>query len=160
VNIRGTARQPQVRLSSQPPLDEADVLSLIVFNQPLNALGQGERLNLAERAGGLAVGYLASPLANSIADALDLDIFEIQATGSESGRPAIALGQQIGSRLFVSFRQEFGTGSDADFRQLVLEYRINDLLRLISTVTQGWERSHRQERVDTTGMDLIYTISY
>ena len=26
VNIRGTARQPQIRLSSQPPLDEADVL--------------------------------------------------------------------------------------------------------------------------------------
>jgi hypothetical protein len=160
VNIRGTARHPQVRLSSQPPLDEADVLSLIVFNQPINQLGQGERLNLAERAGGLAVGYLASPLADSIADALDLDIFEIQATGSESGRPAVALGEQIGSRLFVSFRQEFGTGSDADYRQLVLEYRINDLLRLISTVTQGWERSHRQERVDTTGVDLIYTISY
>ena len=67
VNIRGTARQPQVRLSSQPPLDEADVLSLIVFNQPINQLGEGERLNLAERAGGLAVGYLATPLANSIA---------------------------------------------------------------------------------------------
>jgi translocation and assembly module TamB len=158
VHIRGTARQPQVRLSSQPPLDEADVLSLIVFNQPINALGEGERLNLAERAAGLAVGYLASPLANSIANALDLDIFEIRAIGDESGRPSIALGQQIGSRLFVSFRQEFG--SDNDFRQLVFEYRINELLRLISTVTQGWERSHRQERVDTTGADLIYTISY
>jgi translocation and assembly module TamB len=157
VHIRGTARQPQVRLSSQPPLDEADVLSLIVFNQPINALGEGERLNVAERAAGLAVGYLASPLANSIADALDLDIFEIRAIGDETGRPSVALGQQIGSRLFVSFRQEFG---DTDFRQLVFEYRINELLRLISTVTQGWERSHRQERVDTTGVDLIYTISY
>ena len=95
VNIRGTARQPQVRLSSTPPLDEADVLSLIVFNQPINQLGEGERLNLAERAGGLAAGYLASPLANSIADALDLDIFEIRATGGINGQPSVALGQQI-----------------------------------------------------------------
>ncbi len=118
VNIRGTARQPQVRLSSQPPLDEADVLSLIVFNQPINQLGAGERLNLAERAGGLAVGYLASPLANSIADALDLDIFEIRATGGESGRPSIAVGQQFGSRLFVSFRQEFG--SELIISQLII----------------------------------------
>ncbi len=109
VNIRGTARQPQVQLSSQPPLDEADVLSLIVFNQPINQLGEGERLNLAERAGGLAVGYLATPLANSIARALDLDIFEIRATGGENGQPSIAVGQQFGSRLFVSFRQEFGS---------------------------------------------------
>ncbi len=157
VNIRGTARQPQVRLSSSPPMDEADVLSLIVFNQPINQLGEGERLNLAERAGGLAVGYLASPLANSIADALDLDIFEIRASGGINGQPSVALGQQIGSRLFVSFRQEFGS---AELSQLSLEYRINELLRLVSTVTEGSQRSHRVQRVDTTGVDLIYTISY
>ena len=157
VNIRGTARQPQVNLSSQPPLDEADVLSLIVFNQPINQLGEGERLNLAERAGGLAVGYLATPLANSIARALDLDIFEIRATGGENGQPSIAVGQQFGSRLFVSFRQEFGSD---DYSQLSLEYRINELLRLVSTVTQGSQRSHRTQRIDTTGLDLIYTLSY
>ena len=157
VNIRGTARQPQVRLSSQPPLDEADVLSLIVFNQPINQLGEGERLNLAERAGGLAVGYLATPLANSIARALDLDIFEIRAAGGENGQPSIAVGQQFGSRLFVSFRQEFGSD---DYSQLSFEYRINELLRLVSTVTQGSQRSHRTQRIDTTGLDLIYTLSY
>ena len=157
VNIRGTARQPVVNLSSQPPLDEADVLSLIVFNQPINRLGEGERLNLAERAGGLAVGYLATPLANSIARALDLDIFEIRASGGESGQPSIAVGQQFGSRLFVSFRQEFGSD---DYSQLSLEYRINELLRIVSTVTQGSQRSHRTQRIDTTGLDLIYTISY
>ncbi len=157
VNIRGTARHPQVNLSSQPPLDEADVLSLIVFNQPINQLGEGERLNLAERAGGLAVGYLATPLANSIARALDLDIFEIRATGGENGQPSIAVGQQFGSRLFVSFRQEFGSD---DYSQLSLEYRINELLRLVSTVTQGAQRSHRTQRLDRTGLDLIYTLSY
>ncbi len=157
VNIRGTARQPQVRLSSQPPLDEADVLSLIVFNEPINQLGGGERLNLAERAGGLAVGYLATPLANSIARTLDLDLFEIRATGGETGQPSIAVGQQLGSRLFVSFRQEFGSD---DFAQLSLEYRINELLRVVSTVTQGNQRSHRTQRIDRTGLDLIYTLSY
>ena len=157
VNIRGTARQPQVRLSSQPPLDEADVLSLIVFNQPINQLAGGDRLNLAERAGGLAAGYLATPLANSIAQALDLDVFEVRATGGESGQPSISVGQQLGSRLFVSFRQEFGAD---DFAQLSLEYRLSELLRVVSTVTQGNQRSHRTQRIDRTGLDLIYTLSY
>ena len=157
VNVRGTARQPLIRLTSQPPLDEADVLSLIVFNQPINQLGSGERLNLAERAGGLAVGYLASPLANSIADALDLDIFEIRATGGENGQPSVAVGQQIGSRLFVSFRQEFGS---EDLSQLSLEYRINELLRIVTTVTEGYQRTHRTQRIDPSAVDLIYTISY
>jgi translocation and assembly module TamB len=157
VNIRGTARQPQVRLSSSPPMDEADVLSLIVFNQPINQLGEGERLNLAERAGGLAVGYLASPLANSIANALDLDIFEIRTAGGINDQPSVALGQQFGSRLFVSFRQEFGS---AERSELTLEYRINELLRLVSTVAQGARQSHRTQRIDTTGFDLIYVFSY
>ncbi len=157
VNVRGTARQPLIRLTSQPPLDEADVLSLIVFNQPINQLGSGERLNLAERAGGLAVGYLASPLANSIADALDLDIFEIRASGGENGQPSVAVGQQIGSRLFVSFRQEFGS---EDLSQLSLEYRINELLRIVTTVTEGYQRTHRTQRIDPSAVDLIYTISY
>ena len=140
-----------------PPLDEADVLSLIVFNQPINQLGEGERMNLAERAGGLAVGYLASPLANSIADALDLDVFEIRTSGNEVGTTSVALGQQIGSRLFVSFRQEFGS---AELSQLSFEYRINELLRVVSRVTEGYQRSHRSQRVDATSVDLIYTISY
>jgi hypothetical protein len=59
--------------------------------------------------------------------------------------------------LFVSFRQEFGS---AELSQLSLEYRINELLRLVSTVTERSQRSHRVQRVDTTGVDLIYTISY
>ena len=157
VNIRGTARQPIVSLSSQPPMDEADVLSLIVFNQPINQLGAAERLNLAQRAGSMAAGYIATPLANSIADALDLDLFEIRPEGGINGQPSIALGQQIGSRLFVSFQQDFGS---ADHSQLSFEYRISELLRLVSTLTQGAQQVHGTQRIDTTGTDLIFVLSY
>jgi translocation and assembly module TamB len=157
VNIRGTARKPVVTLSSNPPMDEADVLSLIVFNQPINQLGEAERVNLAQRAGSMAAGYIATPLANSIADALDLDLFEIRPEGGINGEPSVALGQQFGSRLFVQFRQDFGS---ADRSELSLEYRINQLLRLVSTVSQGAQETHRTQRVDTTGADLIYVLSY
>ncbi len=91
VNLRGTVRSPELTLSSQPPLDEADILSLIVFNQPVNALGQNERVGLVERAGELAAGYVTAPLADSIADALDLDLFEIRTVG-ESGVGTLAVG--------------------------------------------------------------------
>jgi hypothetical protein len=157
VNIRGTARQPLVTLTSSPPMDEADVLSLIVFNQPINQLGEGERVNLAQRAGSMAAGYIATPLANSIADALDLDLFEIRPEGGINGQPSVALGQQFGSRLFVQFKQDFGS---ADRSELSFEYRINELLRLVSTVAQGAQQSHRTQRVDSTGADLIFVLSY
>jgi translocation and assembly module TamB len=157
VNIRGTARQPLVSLTSQPPMDEADVLSLIVFNQPINQLGTAERLNLAQRAGSMAAGFIATPLANSIADALDLDLFEIRPEGGINGQPSIAVGQQIGSRLFVQFQQDFGS---ADHSQLSFEYRISELLRLVSTLSQGAQQIHGTQRIDTTGTDLIFVLSY
>ena len=50
VAIGGVLSDPEVRLSSVPPLEEGDILALIVFNQPLNQLGQGERISLARRA--------------------------------------------------------------------------------------------------------------
>ena len=157
VNIRGTARRPEVSLSSQPPMDEADVLSLIVFNQPINQLGEAERINLAQRAGSMAAGFIATPLANSIANALDLDLFEIRPDGGINGQPSVALGQQIGSRLFVQFRQDFGS---TDHSELSFEYRITELLRLVSTVAQGAQEIHTMQRVDTTGADLIFVLSY
>ena len=47
VNVRGTLKQPEIVLSSTPPLEQADILSLIVFNQPINQLGEGEQISLA-----------------------------------------------------------------------------------------------------------------
>ena len=43
-------------LSSTPPLEQADILALIVFNQPINQLGEGEQMSLAQRAQALATG--------------------------------------------------------------------------------------------------------
>ena len=71
-------------LTSDPPLEESDILSLIVFNRPVNELGTGERSSLAATAGGIATGFIAAPLGESIGKALDLDLFEISTT-TETG---------------------------------------------------------------------------
>src|SRR5205085_11169667 len=42
VNVRGTLKQPDIVLSSTPPLEQADILSLIVFNQPINQVSEGQ----------------------------------------------------------------------------------------------------------------------
>jgi translocation and assembly module TamB len=51
VTISGTLSSPELALSSTPPLDPTDILSLIVFNAPANDLTSGQQRELAVRAG-------------------------------------------------------------------------------------------------------------
>jgi translocation and assembly module TamB len=95
VRVRGTLRQPELSFSSKPPLEEADILALIVFNAPVNELGEGQQASLAQRAGALAGGYVASGLAQSIGNALELDQFEIEAQGDQGG-PTLTVGELVG----------------------------------------------------------------
>lgn len=158
VHIGGTARKPELRLSSRPPLDEADVLSLIIFNQPANSLGEGQQISLAQRASALATGFVASSLAQSIGSALELDVFEIQTTPERGGSPEVTIGEQVGERLFVKFRQAFGSQSVSQF---ILEYQIAEYLRLQSTFSEGasMERTLLQ-RTEQSGVDLIFYFTY
>ena len=116
------AKAPELALSSNPPLEESDILALIVFNRPVNELGTGERSSLAATAGGIATGFIAAPLGESIGRALDLDLFEITTT-TETGDlgAGVTLGQQIGDRAFVKLRQQFGERNITEF---MLEYQL------------------------------------
>ena len=161
VRITGTARAPELALSSNPPLEESDILSLIVFNRPINELGTGERSSLAATAGGIATGFFAAPLGESIGKALDLDLFEIT-TSSEDGdlQAGVTLGQQVGDRAFVKLRQQFGERNVSEF---LIEYQLADFLRLQATAapeTTGSGNRLTQRRVERAGIDLIFLFSY
>jgi autotransporter translocation and assembly factor TamB len=157
VRVRGSARSPELTLSSRPPLDESDILSLIVFNQPVSSLGSAEQVNLGERAAAMAAGAITSPLADSIGRALNLDVFEIQAPTSDNGTGAVVIGSQLGSRVLVGLKQQFG---HSETSLVTLEYRVNRLLRFITSVASGTLQAHATRRADRGGVDLIFVIRY
>ncbi len=159
VHVGGTMTRPELTLTSRPPLEEADILSLIVFNQPANQLGAGEQVSLAQRASALATGFVAGKLADSLGQALDLDIFEIEAAPQGAGQGAsVTVGEQVGERLFLRLRQ--GVGADTT-RQFIMEYQLLDFLRLETTVSQGGNATRSlMRRVEGTGLDLIFFFDY
>jgi autotransporter translocation and assembly factor TamB len=159
VRVRGTMRRPELSFSSNPPLDEADILALIVFNQPLNELGEGQQVSLASRAAALAGGYVTSGLARSIGSALELDEFEIQAQSDNGGGPGLVVGEQVGRNLFFRVRQAFGSEQTTE---LILEYQIAEFLRLVATGAHGSAATDRVQfrRVERAGLDLIFVFSY
>jgi autotransporter translocation and assembly factor TamB len=158
VNVRDTLQKPEIVLASTPPLEQADILSLIVFNQPVNQLGEGQQVSLAQRAQSLATGAVAGQLAQSIGNALNLDTFEINVAPENGGGPELTLGQQVGQNLYVKVQQGIGDQSSTNF---ILEYEINRWLRLQTNMIQG---SSTQQNLFTrnqgSGADLIFTLSY
>lgn len=153
--IQGTAAAPSLTLSSDPPLDEGDILALVVFNRTINQLGQGEKVSLAARAGSLAAGAVVGPLADSVARALDLDVFEIQTAEAGTVGATVIVGRQVSDKLFVGFRHEFG-GEGTN--RLTFEYRLTEYLRIVTSVAPGGQPANRSARTETAGIDLIFVI--
>lgn len=161
IHITGTPKAPQLELTSNPPLEESDILALIIFNRPVNELGSGERSSLAATAGGIATGFIAAPLGESIGKALDLDIFEISTT-TENGDlgASLTLGQQLNQRTFFKLYQQFGSRSATQFQ---LEFDMARFLRLMMNAapeTTGAANRINERRVERAGVDLIFFFNY
>jgi autotransporter translocation and assembly factor TamB len=162
VRVTGTASAPKLALSSDPPLDESDILSLIVFNQNVNDLGTGQRASLAETAAGIASGFVAQSLGSAVGKALDVDLFQITTSDPDTGETAggVTLGKQVNDKTFVQFRQQFG---DRSFTEFMMEYQLAKFLRANvqgSPETTSVANRLTQRRVERAGIDLIFFFSY
>jgi translocation and assembly module TamB len=158
VDVRGTMKQPEIVLSSTPPLEQADILSLIVFNQSINSLGEGQQVSLMQRAQQMASGQLAGALSSSIEKSLGLDTFEINTAPDSGAAASLTVGQQLGQNLYVKVEQGIGGQSDTNF---ILEYELTRWLRLRTNVLQGSGTQQQLfQRAQGSGADLLFFFSY
>jgi autotransporter translocation and assembly factor TamB len=155
VHVSGSLKVPQIALSSTPMLDQGDILSLIVFNQTMNELPTSQKTSLATRAGTLAARALATPIADSVARALDFDLFEVTPTDDASGGAILTVGRQINDKLFVGFRQQFGAD---EVSQVTFEYRLTQFLRIVTSFAQGTERVRTGPHTERAGGDFVFVI--
>ncbi len=158
VTIGGTLKKPAIKLSSTPPLEQADIMSLIVFNQPINQLGEGQQISVVQRAQALATGAVAGQLSRSLEKVLNVNQFEIN-TASQPGAPAqLTIGQQIGQNVYVKLEQGIGDQSTTNF---VFEYELTPWLRLQTNVLQGSQTQQQLfQRIQGSGADLLFFFSY
>jgi autotransporter translocation and assembly factor TamB len=158
IRVGGTVRKPEIELSSVPPLEQADILALVVFNQPVNSLGEGQQVSLAQRAQALAIGSASGGLAKSVGNALNLSEFDINLTPEEGASPQVTLGQQVGQNLFVKVQQNVG---DQSATNVILEYELTKWLRFRTNVYQGSNTQQQLfQRMQGSGADLLFFFSY
>jgi len=117
VRVEGTARAPKLELSSDPPLDQTDVLALLLFGKTTSQLTGGQGTELRQEAIGILASYVAPELERSLMDTFGLASLTFQLpTGTSYG--SVGVGRYFGDDIFVSIGQTFGGPQGGTSRQL------------------------------------------
>ncbi len=106
VVVGGTAQKPSLTLRSEPELEQADILAVLLFGKPTTALGQGEKMDLQQQALKVTSGYAATKIGESVSQALGLeelgiDLREVDFTGGHIG-----FGRYVNPNTYVSVSQD------------------------------------------------------
>lgn len=159
VRILGSLQQPELQLTSTPPLDPSDVLSLIVFGTSTNSLSGVQQQQLAIRAGALAAGFLTTPLVGALEKSLGLDLLEIEAPSDSRSGPRVTIGDEIAPGLLARFSRQFGI---EEYDEAVIEYYLSRILRIRGTFSDAAALNARSpfRRTERAGVDLILFFSF
>jgi translocation and assembly module TamB len=159
VSITGPLRQPELHLASVPPLDESDILSLIVFNTASNQLSSVQQQELLVRAGALAAGFIATPILRAIEGELGLELLEIEAMGEFGTGPKVTIGQEIAPGLVARFSRQFGA---EPYDEATIEYYLSRIFRLRATFSDAQALTARSpfRRTERAGIDLLLFFSF
>jgi translocation and assembly module TamB len=147
VIVSGTAEKPTLTLTSDPQLDQADILSLLLFNKPVSALDKGEQLSLQQNAIGIVGGFAATKIGQAVAEALGLQNLGVDIGSIDFSGDAVRFGQFVGRDTFISISQEI---SGKYGREISVEYQI----------TSEWKLSVSSSTAGPDGIDLIWYRRY
>ncbi|MEA2625141.1 MAG: translocation and assembly module TamB [Candidatus Binatota bacterium] len=115
--VGGVASKPSLRLESDPQLEQADVLAVLLFGKPANQLNQGQQQTLGQQAVEISTTYAASQIADSVAQALGLENLGIIV--EEASMERVKVGKYVGDKTFVSVSQNI---AGKQGQQVAVEY--------------------------------------
>ena len=135
--LGGTANSPELTLRSEPTLEQADVLALLMFGKTTNALTSGEKSSLQSQALQTAAGYIANDLRQSLAKSLGIDNLELD-VGETLNKSRIGAGTYVRENVFVSTSQQLGEVNNQEF---AIEYSLSENWQIKASTTTGGEES-------------------
>lgn len=144
--ISGRASAPEVSLTSNPTMDQTDVLSYLLFGRRARDLGETESVGLQKTAALALGGVATSRLTEALREFLPVDAVDIELVDGGGGA-AVGVGRYITPDVFVRYGQSFGGESQGD---VDVEWRVNRVWSVESGVTTS----------GTAGVDLIWHLDY
>lgn len=128
LEVVGDAESLTLTLSSEPAMDEADIVSYLATGKSQNALGASD-VDASGLGASMAMGAMAGVLEGLASDAVELDVVEIKIDPVKGGATLIA-GRYMSPDLYLGFRQPVTFSestkrarSENQYSEVELEYR-------------------------------------
>src|SRR5918992_5495010 len=106
INVAGESKAPSLTLSSEPELEQQDIIALLLFGKTSDRLTESEG-TISEQAQGAAANAAAGAAAQAIGRELGIDSLDVKA-GNTPDDASISAGQYITQDLFLSYERQFG----------------------------------------------------
>jgi translocation and assembly module TamB len=134
--VGGTAREPTFALRSEPSLEQADILSLLIFGKTTDGLKGGEKASLQSEMMSATMGYFANDLRRAVAEKLGLDNLELD-VGNTISQSRIGAGKYLSEDVFVSTSRSSADNKNQG-QEFAVEYQLSENWQLkASTTTTG-----------------------
>jgi translocation and assembly module TamB len=127
IAVTGALQKPLIKLYSQPPLSDTDILSYILFGEALNQGTGSKELVLLGKA---AKTLLGAGLKDKVPGVLSPDTIEVQSDNSDISHSVVTVGKYIDPRLFLGLGGSLFNNS----YQVILRY---SLTRHLEVETKG-----------------------
>jgi len=150
VNISGTADKPVLKLSSDPPMSETDIVSYIVFGAPSDRIGSSNRASIQGAAAGVAGGIAAAQLEKLLGSKFSVDVISV---GGGTSGPQVEVGKYLTQDLYIAYErattQSLLDSTTITENRVLLEYTVFKNVTINGDV--GGENP---------GIDVFYNFNY
>jgi translocation and assembly module TamB len=124
ITVTGTAKDPQLEMSSTPPMDQDQIAFFLATGRIQGrATQQGGGVDLSGAATSVVGSLLFGQVRKELADVLPVDVITID-TGAQ-GVSGASVGKYIGDRVFIGYRQRFTETPYENTVEGHLEYEIS-----------------------------------
>ena len=132
IAVGGTAAEPKLDLSSDPPMDESNIVSIMLMGEPVNASQSAkEEAGVERQAMNLVVGLATGKLARMLTKDLPIDVLKVEAGEQGLSSARISVGKRLTRDLVVIYTSNLSPKEGEENEDEVrVQYRLTRLLQV------------------------------
>jgi len=147
IRLTGTFQHLNLAFDSDPPMDQAEIVSYILFGRGTEGLSDQETFKAEEMALSFTGQMAADKIKDMVGDTLGIDYLNISAGSSGLQQGSLSMGKYVLPKVFVVFRQGF---SEQNSQQFEVSYEINRYFDIQSQI----------DNEQTSALDLIWKYEF